>query len=308
MEKRKATNLMLSSKLPIKLGVNNNKKEECNLKELKTVSSGCYHIFNGKKLSNSEFVKVFETIRQISNAEVGLKCLVSQHFEEAILKKGMDILREEIKDKPGHTFLVKLGDTWTNFYQNILPTLQALFCNIPTHKHSVKHMTLMSYRNLVVLQLKVDEALSANEYSVPKSIKHMLCILLQAVHDNSEQYYKLETLTARVINPFLGSKGLYTRSEVLQEYKASDRYSAGSSYSNIAITGSAEQSPEIPVKSFPSSKSNAADSELEDLMNFRRQKYNRFPGNQRLSCVEEKEKGISESLASLLADGFEIAE
>lgn len=44
-------------------------------------------------------------------------------------------------------------------------------------------------------------------------------------------------------------------------------------------------------------------------MNFRRQKFNRYGGGggpQRLSCVDEQKGGISESLASLIADGFEM--
>lgn len=44
--------------------------------------------------------------------------------------------------------------------------------------------------------------------------------------------------------------------------------------------------------------------DFEELMNFRRQKFNRG-GPQHLPCVEE-DKGISDSLASLMADGFEF--
>lgn len=55
------------------------------------------------------------------------------------------------------------------------------------------------------------------------------------------------------------------------------------------------------------SSTNNVDAEFEELMNLRRQKYNHYDGGpQRLSCVEEKSGEISESLASLLADGFEI--
>lgn len=51
----------------------------------------------------------------------------------------------------------------------------------------------------------------------------------------------------------------------------------------------------------------STDADFEDLMNFRRQKFNRFDGGpQRLPCVDENKEGMSESLASLLADGFEL--
>ena len=56
---------------------------------------------------------------------------------------------------------------------------------------------------------------------------------------------------------------------------------------------------------------NNDNDDFEELMNFRRQKFNRYDGGsggapQRLSCVNEQKGGISESLASLIADGFEI--
>ena len=133
----------------------------------------------GKKLSNTDFVKMFDTIRSISNTEVGLSYLLSKNYEGAILQRGMDILREDVKEKPGHAFLVKLGDVWTNFYQNILPTLQLLFGSIPTYGMTVKQMTVVSFRDGVLFKLKIDEALSANDQAVPKSIKQMFCILLQ---------------------------------------------------------------------------------------------------------------------------------
>lgn len=278
----------------------NNKKEECNFKEWKSVSQGCINIFQGKKLSNSDFVKMFETIRAISNTEVGLTYMVSNNYEEAILKRGMVILKDEIKEKPGHAFLVKLGEVWTSFYQNLLPTLQALFCSIPTHRLTVKQMTMLSFRDIVLLKVKVDEALSANESSVPKPVKQMFCVLLQAVHDNTENYFKLEALAARVINPLLGLKGLYIRSEVKEHHESKlDRFSAAPTH-NYAPS---EYSPELTAKS----STNNVDAEFEELMNLRRQKYNHYDGGpQRLSCVEEKSGEISESLASLLADGFEI--
>ena len=41
-----------------------------------------------------------------------------------------------------------------------------------------------------------------------------LSIVIQACHDNSKNYEKLERLASRVINPFLGSKGLFDPVEI----------------------------------------------------------------------------------------------
>ena len=46
MDKKKPSNLNLAAKIPKKITAS--KKEECNFKELKVVSSGCYDIFRGK--------------------------------------------------------------------------------------------------------------------------------------------------------------------------------------------------------------------------------------------------------------------
>jgi len=105
--------------------------------------------------------------------------MVSRNYEEAILSRGMIVLRDDIKDKPGPNFLHKLGEIWTNFYQDILPTLQALFCSIPTRGMTVRQITVVSFRDIVVLKSKIEEALNNNDQPVPKSIVQMFCILLQ---------------------------------------------------------------------------------------------------------------------------------
>lgn len=282
----------------------NTKKEgwksiDLNFKEWKSVEQGALNIFHGKKLPNSEFVKIFETIRSISLTEVGVTFILQSNYEEKILKRGMQTLRDEIKEKPGHAFLEKLGELWTNFYTNILPILQSLFYSLPTQGMNVKQMTLLSFRDIVLLQLKVDEALSADDFgTVPKSIKQMFCVLLQAVRDNSDNYLKLEALTSRVINPLLGTKGLYVRSEVKEHHESkSDRYSM------ISLNaGTTDSSPEVAAKSSDS----CSDADLEELMNHRRQQTRFNGGMARLSCVEEREGSISESLASVIGDGFEI--
>lgn len=297
-EKKRITSVIKNQKKNI-----TGKKDECNFKEWKNVLSGSTTIFNGKKLSNNDFVKMFETIRTISSTEVGLTYMVSQNYEEAILARGMIILRDEVKEKPGHMFLNKLGEVWTNFNQNILPTLQLLFSSIPTHGMTVRQMTIVAFRDNVVLKLKVEEALNMNDQPIPKSIKQMFCILLQAYHDNSDNYEKLEKLASRVIRPFLSNKGLFFTSDIKEsithEKEKRDKLTPASSI------GSGGSTPEIEDKANHSS--NADSDDFEELMNFRRQKFNRFAGGpQRLSCVDENKGGISESLASLIADGFEI--
>ncbi|XP_066927225.1 proline-rich protein 5-like [Clytia hemisphaerica] len=307
-EKKKGTNINPVVKSQKK--ITGKKDDFSNSKEWKSVVSGCTNIFNGKKLSNHDFVKMFETIRSISSsADVGLANeSVSRNYEDAILSRGMIILREDIKEKPGHALLHKLGEVWTNFYQNILPTLQALFCSIPM---KVREVTLLAFRDNVLLKLKIEEALNINDHSMPKSIMQMFCVLFQASRDPEERERKnfdeLERLMARVINPFLGSKGLLTppqrghhHNSQHSHHKKQDKLTPSSSI------GSGASTPETEVKSNQHSAVDDND-DFEELLNFRRQNLNRFAGGpQRLSAVDEQKGGISESLASLIADGFEL--
>ena len=113
----------------------------------------------------------------MSSTEVGLTYMVSKNYEEAILKRGMIILREEIKEKPGHQLLAKISDIWSKFYSHILPTLQILFYSIPTHGLTVRQMTLLSFRDVFLLKTKIEEALNATDGNYPKGIRQMLLVL-----------------------------------------------------------------------------------------------------------------------------------
>ncbi|XP_065649940.1 uncharacterized protein LOC105847064 isoform X2 [Hydra vulgaris] len=250
-----------------------NKKDD---KETKFISTVCHSLFSGEKISTHDFSKIFDIV-QSSQVEL----------EESVIRRGMESLRKEVKEKPGNAYLIKVSDIWSTFYQNILPTLQLWFSNpkgVP-----IKEILVTSFRDNVILKLKLEESLHLNEATLPPGIKQMFLVTLQVVKDYSENYFKLESLAAKVISPFLGSKGLYVRSEI-HEYNEKNKHLHSAISSNS--TGS---SPEVTESS---------DLEFEELLNHRRQVFHRNESQQRLSRVEEK--GISESLASLLAEGFEI--
>lgn len=75
--------------------------------------------------------------------------------------------------------------------------------------------------------------------------------MFQSSHDSSDKHLKLETLAARVINPLLGTKGLYVRSEVKQQYQPTEKKNTERFSTNLS---SVESSPETQRKSILSSK------------------------------------------------------
>ncbi|GFR59883.1 proline-rich protein 5 [Elysia marginata] len=77
---------------------------------------------------------------------------------------------------------------------------------------SVRSLSLLAFRNIVVLKVGTRDALdNVAKQSYPASI-HQMLLVLQGVQDNvflSENQFLLEKLVARVVCPYLGQRGLY---------------------------------------------------------------------------------------------------
>ena len=75
----------------------------------------------------------------------------------------------------GPELLEKLAETWTQFFTHILPTLEAIF--VPT-QICIRSVTLLSFRDHVLLKTPISEALDSGEQGdVPPRIKQMLLVL-----------------------------------------------------------------------------------------------------------------------------------
>lgn len=131
---------------------------------------------------------------------------------------GMIVLREAIKEKKGNELLERLADVWTSFYKNILPMLLAIFYPIQEQGTTIRSVTLVGFRDMVLLKTKIADALEISAggagggiTKTSPEIKQML-LVLASVHDSnppSENYLKLEQLVARVVTPYLGTGGLF---------------------------------------------------------------------------------------------------
>ncbi|PVD28748.1 hypothetical protein C0Q70_11343 [Pomacea canaliculata] len=137
--------------------------------------------------------------------------LICDYYKDQLLKKGMVILREKIKNEQGTELLQMLGETWDYFFTEILPTLQALLYPLCLKGFDIRNTTLVEFRNIVVLKVSLKEALDAKECEVPPNIRQML-LVLQGLKDDvflSENQFRCEKLVARVVSPYLGQRGLY---------------------------------------------------------------------------------------------------
>ncbi|KAM8910541.1 proline-rich protein 5-like [Spinachia spinachia] len=125
----------------------------------------------------------------------------------------MVILRDKIHFYEGQKLLDSLADTWDFFFCDVLSMLQAIFYPVQGKEPSLRQVALLHFRNIITLNLKLDDALCRPRARVPPSIIQML-LLLQGVHESkgvTDDYLRLEALIQKVVSPYLGTHGLYSR-------------------------------------------------------------------------------------------------
>ncbi|XP_078688290.1 proline-rich protein 5-like isoform X3 [Branchiostoma floridae x Branchiostoma belcheri] len=135
-----------------------------------SVQSAVVSLFQHKKLPPNELDLLNEKIRMLMKTEVGP--FILDYFQNQLLKKGMVILREKIKREKGQQLLESLSDIWDYFFCEVLPMLQAIFCPVQATGFSVREMSLVGFRDTILLKIAFSEALDTQtSSSVPPSRK-----------------------------------------------------------------------------------------------------------------------------------------
>ncbi|XP_077956396.1 proline-rich protein 5 isoform X2 [Gasterosteus aculeatus] len=168
-------------------------------------------VFQRKDLGENELYILNEGVRQLLKTELG--SFFTEYLQNQLLTKGMVILRDKIHFYEGQKLLDSLADTWDFFFCDVLSMLQAIFYPVQGKEPSVRQLALLHFRNIITLNLKLDEALCRPRARVPPSIIQML-LLLQGVHESkgvTDDYLRLEALIQKVVSPYLSTHGLYSR-------------------------------------------------------------------------------------------------
>ncbi|XP_071378420.1 proline-rich protein 5-like [Centroberyx affinis] len=168
-------------------------------------------VFQKKDLGENELYALNEGVRQLLKTELG--SFFTEYLQNQLLTKGMVILRDKIRFYEGQKLLDSLAETWDFFFCDVLSMLQAIFYPVQGKEPSVRQLALLHFRNIITLNLKLDEALSRPRARVPPSIIQML-LLLQGVHESkgvTDDYLRLEALIQKVVSPYLGTHGLFSR-------------------------------------------------------------------------------------------------
>ncbi|XP_008313930.2 proline-rich protein 5-like isoform X2 [Cynoglossus semilaevis] len=175
-----------------------------------SIHNAVISVFQRKDLGENELYTLNEGVRQLLKTELG--SFFTEYLQNQLLTKGMVILRDKIRFYEGQKLLDSLADTWDFFFCDVLSMLQAIFYPVQGKEPSVRQLALLHFRNIITLNLKLDEALSRPRARVPPSIIQML-LILQGVHESkgiTDDYIRLESLVRKVVSPYLGTNGLYS--------------------------------------------------------------------------------------------------
>lgn len=106
----------------------------------------------------------------------------------------------------GENRIEVLAEVWDHFFTETLPTLQAIFYPVQGQELTIRQISLLGFRDLVLLKVKLGDLLLLAQSQPPSSIVQML-LILQSVHEPTgptEGYLQLEELVKQVVSPFLG--------------------------------------------------------------------------------------------------------
>ncbi|XP_063083851.1 proline-rich protein 5-like isoform X1 [Cavia porcellus] len=169
-----------------------------------SVQTAVINVFKGGGLQSNELYALNENIRRLLKSELG--SFITDYFQNQLLAKGLFFVEEKIKLCEGENRIEVLAEVWDHFFTETLPTLQAIFYPVQGQELTIRQISLLGFRDLVLLKVKLGDLLLVSQSKLPSSIIQML-LILQSVHEPtgpSEGYLQLEELVKQVVSPFLG--------------------------------------------------------------------------------------------------------
>ncbi|KAM7164273.1 proline-rich protein 5-like isoform 2-T3 [Macrochelys suwanniensis] len=169
-----------------------------------SVQTAVINVFKGGGLQNNELYTLNENIRRLLKSELG--SFITDYFQNQLLAKGLLFIEEKVKLCEGEDRIDILSEIWDHFFTETLPTLQAIFYPVQGQELTIRQISLLGFRDLVLLKVKLEEILPLVQTKLPASIVQML-LVLQGVHEPtgpSKGYVLLEELVKQVVSPYLG--------------------------------------------------------------------------------------------------------
>uniref|UniRef100_A0A3B4CJU1 Proline-rich protein 5-like n=1 Tax=Pygocentrus nattereri TaxID=42514 RepID=A0A3B4CJU1_PYGNA len=177
--------------------------QDSSVSDMNSIYSAVIKVFQGEGLQMNELYCLNESIRWLLKTEMG--SFIKEYFQNQLLNKGLRFILEEVLLYEGESQLFFLADVWLRFFSEILPTLQAIFYPLQGQELTVRQMSLLAFRDLVLMRVPLEDLLPTNLSLLPTSIRQML-LVLQGVHEPrgpSVEYYRLEKMLEMVVSPYL---------------------------------------------------------------------------------------------------------
>ncbi|KAG9260830.1 proline-rich protein 5-like isoform X1 [Astyanax mexicanus] len=171
--------------------------------DMNSIYSAVIKVFRGEGLQMNELYSLNERIRWLLKTEMG--SFIKEYFQNQLLNKGLGFILEDLQQHHRESRLFVLAEVWLLFFSEILPSLQAIFYPLQGQELTVRQMALLAFRDLVLMQLPLEELLPNNSSLLPSAITQML-LILQGVHEPrgpSEEYCRLEKVLETVVSPYL---------------------------------------------------------------------------------------------------------
>ncbi|KAG2469035.1 PRR5 protein, partial [Polypterus senegalus] len=160
-----------------------------------SIHNGVISVFQRKGLQDNELYNLNEGVRRLLKTELG--SFFTEYLQNQLLTKGMVILRDKIKIYEGQKLLDSLSETWDFFFSDVLPMLQAIFYPVQGKDPSVRQLSLLHFRNIIALNVKLDDAISRPRARIPPSIIQMLLILQE--HTNFSPSLSSQLITEVIL-------------------------------------------------------------------------------------------------------------
>ncbi|MEE6477578.1 hypothetical protein FKM82_011558 [Ascaphus truei] len=170
-----------------------------------SIQNGVIAVFQKKGLPDHELYNLNEGVRRLLKTELG--SFFTEYLQNQLLTKGMVILRDKIRFYEGQKLLDSLAETWDFFFSDVLPMLQAIFYPVQGKEPSIRQLALLHFRNIIALNIKLDDAICRPRARVPPSIIQML-LILQGYNESkgvSEGVSETGSSTYEVVSPYIGT-------------------------------------------------------------------------------------------------------
>ncbi|KAL7831031.1 hypothetical protein SRHO_G00305330 [Serrasalmus rhombeus] len=191
--------------------------QDSSVSDMNSIYSAVIKVFQGEGLQMNELYSLNESIRWLLKTEMG--SFIKEYFQNQLLNKGLRFILEEVLLYEGESQLFFLADVWLRFFSEILPTLQAIFYPLQGQELTVRQMSLLAFRDLVLMRVPLEDLLPTNLSLLPTSIRQML-LVLQGVHGPrgpSVEYYRLEKMLEMVVSPYLWNSKHKSNAEQTKE-------------------------------------------------------------------------------------------